>query len=610
MPPNSLIVGVDLAPIKPIPRTHTLQCDITSDKCRATIRQHFQTWKADTVLHDGAPNVGTAWVQDAYSQAELVLQALRLASEFLVKGGTFVTKVFRSKDYNALLWVFNQLFSKVEATKPPSSRNVSAEIFVVCRGFKAPRRIDPKFLDARTVFAELLEPNPNNEAKVFNPEKKRRKREGYEEGDYTQFKEVPASAFIQTTDPIAMLGSLNRLTFEQSNNGDLALAALQKLAETTAEVRQCCNDLRVLGRKEFRTLLRWRLKVREKFGFSSKLRDRGKASDEITEITPMDDELQIQQDLLNLQENEHSRKKRQRRRDNDKKQREITRMQMHMLPPTDIGLEQSGPNGEDSLFRLGEVDKAGAVEKVVKGGMGVPIRKVENNNGRAEGETDTDTDTEGDGLEGELDALYNQYQERKSELDSRHRAKRARTEFQDDEWGGISISGESSEDDIAFDSENEPNNEIERHAVLEKSKSSRSFQKGLTTRASLFFDQDIFRDAGIEELIAPDGHLEDSKYAIDDDVGTEEADELAAISPELDEIQIPQARAIEGSHAKDAKPRAESKTGSDETSKANFMAVSQSYAKDDFSQSKVASRVGHKAWDSQYKQLEDDDLGN
>src|SRR5271170_4267469 len=294
MPVNSLIVGVDLSPIKPIPRVITFQSDITTDKCRATIRQHFKTWKADTVLHDGAPNVGTAWVQDSFNQAELALQAMKLATEFLVEGGTFVTKVFRSKDYNSLLWVFNQLFAKVEATKPPSSRNVSAEIFVVCRGFKAPKRIDPRFLDPRHVFAELQAPTPNNEAKVFNPEKKKRKREGYEEGDYTQHKEIPVSEFIQTTDPIAILGTVNKLSFEQSANGDLALATLDRLSETTKEIRACCADLKILGKKEFRGLLRWRLKVRDKFGMTTKkTKQEEPEAEEVAEVESMDTELKI-----------------------------------------------------------------------------------------------------------------------------------------------------------------------------------------------------------------------------------------------------------------------------------------------------------------------------
>ena len=516
MPANSMIVGVDLAPIKPIPKTITFQSDITTDKCRATIRQHFKTWKADTVLHDGAPNVGTAWVQDAFSQAELVLQALKLATDFLIEGGTFVTKIFRSKDYNALLWVFNQLFTKVEVTKPPSSRNVSAEIFVVCRGFKAPKRIDPKFLDPRSVFAELVDPTPNNEAKVFNPEKKKRRREGYEEGDYIQFKEAPASEFIQTTDPIAMLGSLNKLSFDQQKNGDIALAALDRLPETTDEIRKCCMDLKVLGRKEFRLLLRWRLKAREIFGFATKKKtheDNG--GEEVAEVELMDEELRIQEDLQRLNENENSRKKRERRRENERKQKEIVRMQMHMTTPMEIGLEQKGPNGEDSMFTLAAVDRAGVIEKVARGKMGLLVSPQEPS--RHEDDVE-ESDDEEDKLDQELDALYSQYQERKSESDAKFRAKRARKELHDGDWEGFSDrendSDEALEQDYTSDESSVEGDHDDARQLLHPRSQDTQARSSLTRRAALFFDQEIFKDVGvldIEEENDSAVHLEDEE---------------------------------------------------------------------------------------------------
>ena len=507
MPVNSLIVGVDLSPIKPIPRVITFQSDITTDKCRATIRQHFKTWKADTVLHDGAPNVGTAWAQDSFNQAELALQAMKLATEFLVEGGTFVTKVFRSKDYNSLLWVLGQLFNKVEATKPPSSRNVSAEIFVVCRGYKAPKKIDPRFLDPKSVFAELAGATPNNEAKVFNPEVKKRKREGYDEDDHLQYKELPASEFIQTADPIAVLGTYNKLTFDQPRNGDIALTALAKLPETTDEIRNCCDDLKVLGRKDFKLLLKWRLKVREIFGFKTKETTEELETEEVADVGSMDEELRIQEELQSLKDKESTKKKRERRKENEKKQREIIRMQLNMVAPMDIGMEESGPMGEGAMFSLKSIDKTDGMRRLAKGRMAAnnAAQKREQDSGiGSSADTDSESDEEEDRLERELDGMYDQYKERKAESDAKYRARKARKEHDDDEWEGLS----GNEDNISdsSDLEEEDSSDDDEGQQTSSNGLLRDFEdgpaqedSGLSRKAAAFFNQDIFQ--GIQSSI-------------------------------------------------------------------------------------------------------------
>ncbi|KAK4808364.1 hypothetical protein QYF61_002601 [Mycteria americana] len=239
MPVSSLIVGVDLVPIKPIPNVVTLQEDITTEKCRQALRKELQTWKVDVVLNDGAPNVGASWVHDAYSQANLTLMALKLACEFLCKGGWFITKVFRSRDYQPLLWIFQQFFHKVQATKPQASRNESAEIFVVCQGYQAPDKIDSKFFDPKYAFKEV-EVQTKSVSELVS--KKKPKAEGYADGDVTLYHRFTLMDFLKAPNPVDFLSKANEITLGDSE--------LENHSSTTEELRQCCKDIRVLGRKE------------------------------------------------------------------------------------------------------------------------------------------------------------------------------------------------------------------------------------------------------------------------------------------------------------------------------------------------------------------------
>lgn len=254
MPMSSIILGVDLVPIKAIKNVTTFTSDITTEACRQTLKKELKGWKTDVVLNDGAPNVGSAWVQDAFTQAQLALSALKLASEFLKKGGWFVTKIFRSKDYTALLWVFQQLFKKVHSTKPQASRSESAEIFVVCQGFLAPDKLDEKFLDPKHVFKEIQE-SSKVKLDILRPEKHVRHRDGYSETNTSMFEKITALDFIKSEDAIDVLSTVNKIEVLDDR--------IKEHKVTTSEILHCCEDIKVLGRKELKNLFTWRKKLRK-----------------------------------------------------------------------------------------------------------------------------------------------------------------------------------------------------------------------------------------------------------------------------------------------------------------------------------------------------------
>ncbi|ODV77672.1 AdoMet-dependent rRNA methyltransferase SPB1 [Suhomyces tanzawaensis NRRL Y-17324] len=495
-PVNSLIIGVDIVPIKPLPNCITFQSDITTEDCRSKLRGHMKTWKADTVLHDGAPNVGLGWVQDAFTQSQLTLQALKLAVENLNAGGTFVTKIFRSRDYNNLMWVFQQLFEKVEATKPPASRNVSAEIFVVCKGFKAPKKLDPRLLDPKEVFEELATSTTNNEAKIFNPEKKTRHRTGYEEGDYLLYHTMPIIEFVKNEDPINTLGTLNKLDLPEKDDHEWKI--LRKLQSCTPELLECIKDLKVLGRKEFKLILKFRKQARELLGLDENEDDKG----DMVEVEPLTEDQQIEKELQDLTDKQKQKAKREKKRANELKQKEIVRNQMNMLTDMNIGID-AAQIGAESLFNLKTAEKTGELDKLAKGKK----KMIFTDELRAKDteihfdENEAESADELDDLEAQLDDMYSAYQNRKAERDANYRAKQTRGDVDDEGWDGIKSEDEDeveAEKDYEMDGDSELDSDDDEHIrlIAEKNKD------GLSKNAKVFFASDsIFGELGDDALL-------------------------------------------------------------------------------------------------------------
>ncbi|KAI8822006.1 Spb1 C-terminal domain-containing protein [Fimicolochytrium jonesii] len=555
MPKPNIIVGLDLAAIKPIPGVITHVEDITTQKCRATLKKELKTWKADVFLHDGAPNVGTSWLQDAFTQSELVLASLKLATEFLMPGGVFVSKVFRSKDYNKLIWVFNQFFEKVEATKPASSRNVSAEIFVVCREFKAPKKIDPRLLDPKYVFKEVddvAEEDMDEKKKkerqgallndLFHPEKRRRHRSGYADGDYTLHIANSIGDFIKGPDFLTALTSSNELRFDTDDFS----RSIGEHPITTEEIKQCCKDLKVLGKKDFKDLLKWRDALRLDLGLAKK-------KEEDAEKAPEENEQPDDPETLAERLNEESkvvaaRLKREKRKARERKAKQLLKFRLGMGTPSDIGLDASAEagglgtdniNDDGSLFHLNglpadEMKKSRAMVAAEQAAADLMLTDDESEGDYDDSEDDAQDDDEEydsdedvkrkvNAMESQLDDLYEKFCEQRLERDPSAKVRKAKEGAKAfEEWYGIEFDSKQSNPDAvpgtadsdstddSEDYEDEDAMEIDEPAPKpavakgKKRKASAAIEpeeeeeavietKSLSKRARTFFDNPLFK---------------------------------------------------------------------------------------------------------------------
>lgn len=370
--PSALpIVAVDILPIRGFGAQNitTLIGDITTDKCKADIRQAIQ--QVDVVLHDGAPNVGADYAKDAYEQNEIALHALKCATQHLVRGGVFCTKVYRSRDYASFNWVLSQLFSKVQALKPKASRMQSAEIFLICTDYQAPQKVDARLLDPKHVFANVEGNttgggNSATAVSIFHKNfgKKTRQRSGYdhEQMDFTMRRVTAVSDFVQANlkDAVEILSTSTGLSFKTGKDEDETEVNefLLNHPMTNPEIKECLSDLKVLNKSDFKGLLAWRTRMQqalesrkeEEREEKSSMNDKGETED----ILDSDgEEEQIQAEI------EQMRQRRLREKKRAKKKLRAAASKRRRAAALGMDLNAIDVPEHDALFSLAQISNKG-----------------------------------------------------------------------------------------------------------------------------------------------------------------------------------------------------------------------------------------------------------
>ncbi len=440
--------------------------DITTEKCKAAIRATLQGAGADVVLCDGAPNVGASYDRDAYEQNELALHALKCATEHLRKNGTFVTKLYRSRDYSAYLWVAKQFFRTIQAVKPTASRSQSAEIFLVCTGYVNPDKIDARMFDPKCVFEQVDgqatgggDKNQTGEKaakmNIFHKEfgKKVRSRNGYDmsELDASMRKIGSVRDFIEggsANDPIQMLSDYTGLSFFchvcrdfRSGNKDKDGSGYSSAGcdckdylehrYTTSEVKTCLSDLKVLNKSDFKGLLNWRDKMRAerkaKSAAASASKDDGDSvaasddggGDDAVDSADEEEKIQSEIETLRLRKVRERKRLKKKEREMDAKRRKRAAFGMDLnaidVPDNDKIFSLATITNAGDLEAAREVDLDKVTDDQLMGGADDSDADEEDGlkSRRDDGDGSSDDDDDEDGhnysLESELDAAYNRY---------------------------------------------------------------------------------------------------------------------------------------------------------------------------------------------------------
>lgn len=201
-----------------------------------------------------------------------------------------------------------------------------------------------------------------NKLNILHPEKKKKaKAEGYPENDYTLYHTISAKEFIACEDAIEALQKASEIVIDDE--------FIDKHEKTTKEIRECCKDIKVLGRKDVKLVLNWWKELKKIQTESEKTNEvKNVTTDEVPaasttvnleEQEDLEDEA-IEKQIVELREAEARELKRKKKKANKERQKLNERLNLKMIHKSDEGPKLEG----DDLFNLNQIQTHQQLEQV------------------------------------------------------------------------------------------------------------------------------------------------------------------------------------------------------------------------------------------------------
>jgi 23S rRNA (uridine2552-2'-O)-methyltransferase len=130
------VLGVDLKEIEKFSDSNVASIVADAERLEPADFESLLPRYPDVIVSDLSPNLSGVWSLDHVRQLDLARMTLRLATRILSSRGNMAVKVFQGEFFKSFLTEARSHFQIVRAVKPKASRSESAEMYLVCLGFR------------------------------------------------------------------------------------------------------------------------------------------------------------------------------------------------------------------------------------------------------------------------------------------------------------------------------------------------------------------------------------------------------------------------------------------------------------------------------------------